>query len=538
MKLWGRILIPGCLAALLLIGIRLFLADAAAVSQDELHGLVLDAAGPLSGAHVRVRATDNATVTAADGSFTLTGLTTGITIPVTAWYPGYYISETRVVLPSPTVTLTLSPYPTTDIPDYDWLFSHRSDSPPAVDYGCDNCHAGAVVSQWQNNAHAQTATSPRFLSLYNGSDVTGSQVISPGYALDFPGTAGNCATCHAPGAAANAPFTTDMNTLSPPESDGVFCDFCHKTGGIYLNPATGLPYPNSPGVLSHDLRRPPAGQQLFFGPYDDVADPDTYLPLIRQSQFCAACHNFSFWGTPIYQSFAEWLDSPYAEEGVHCQACHMFPDGVTTNFAPGAGGFERDPMSIPTHSQPGASDLDLLQNTVSMTLSTRQEIDHLIVTVSITNTGAGHHVPTDHPGRHIILTVHATGAQGQALSQQAGPSVPVWGGLEAGMPGTAYAKILRDAQSGDFPVVSYWKQAFIQSDNRIPARERATTTYSFETPAAAGTVTVTAELRFRRTFQAEIDARGWATPDIVMEEIQTTVPLRPHWRLYLPLFKG
>lgn len=178
--------------------------------------------------------------------------------------------------------------------------------------------------------------------------------------LDFPGTAGNCATCHAPGAAADAPFSTDMNALTMPESEGVFCDFCHKTGGIYLNPATGLPYPNAPGVLSHDLRRPPEGRQMFFGPFDDAPYPDSFLPMMKQSQFCAACHNFSFWGTPIYESFAEWLASPYASQGVHCQDCHMAPDGVTANFAPGAGGFERDPATIATHVQPGASDVELL----------------------------------------------------------------------------------------------------------------------------------------------------------------------------------
>jgi len=535
MKLWGRLLISGSLAALFIFMLQLLFYSAAAVSQDDLHGVVVNASGVVTGATVRVRATSQSTQTGADGTFTLTGLTTGITIPVTAWYPGHYVTETLVSLPASAVTLTLLPYPTADNPDYEWIFSHRADSPPMVDYGCDNCHAGAVVAQWQNNAHAQSAASPRFLSLYNGTDLSGTQSILPGFLLDFPGTAGNCAACHAPGAAANAPFSTNMNELSAPVSDGVFCDFCHKTAGVYLNPATGLPYPNSPGVLSHDLRRPAAGLQLFFGPYDDVPEPDTYLPMIKQSQFCAACHNFSFWGTPIYQSFAEWLNSPYATEEIHCQACHMAPDGVTTNFAPGAGGYERDPLTIPTHSQPGASDLDLLQSTATMNISTGQTIGDIIVTVTITNTGAGHHVPTDHPGRHMILTVQTMGDQGQSLQQRGGPVVPGWGGLQAGMPGMIYAKLLRDAQSGESPVVSYWKQTFIQSDNRIPARESDTSLYAFAAPSAGGTITITAELRFRRMFQEEMDARGWAAPDVVMVESVTTMDAEAHWELFLPV---
>jgi len=45
---------------------------------------------------------------------------------------------------------------------------------------------------------------------------------------------------------------------------------------------------------------------------------------------------------------------------VACQICHMAADGVTTNFAPGNGGGERDPRTIFTHRFPGASDVDLL----------------------------------------------------------------------------------------------------------------------------------------------------------------------------------
>ena len=53
----------------------------------------------------------------------------------------------------------------------------------------------------------------RFLSLYNGTDLAGTAAVGPGYKVDLPDTAGNCATCHAPGAAANAPFAADMNAL-------------------------------------------------------------------------------------------------------------------------------------------------------------------------------------------------------------------------------------------------------------------------------------------------------------------------------------
>jgi hypothetical protein len=154
--------------------------------------------------------------------------------------------------------------------------------------------------------------------------------------------------------------------------------------------------------------------------------------------------------------------------------------------------------------------------------------------VTITNTGAGHHVPTDFPGRHMILTVSAIDGQGRDLYQQAGPIVPDWGGPQGGLPGKAFAKVLRDAQTGESPVVSYWKQALIASDNRIPAIASDTSIYTYAAPAANGTVTITAELRFRRAFQTVMDNRGWDTPDIVMEEVQITLEERRWWRALLP----
>ena len=149
------------------------------------------------------------------------------------------------------------------------------------------------------------------------------------------------------------------------------------------------------------------------------------------------------------------------------------------------------------------------------------------VTVTITNTDAGHHVPTDFPGRHMILTVTAADARGQLLAQQSGPTVPDWGGAQAGLPGTAFAKVLRDVATGESPVVSYWKQALIISDNRIPAMGSHTSVYAFAAPVAGGPVTVTAELRFRRAFQSLMEARGWSTPDVVMEQRQVVLPAEP-----------
>jgi hypothetical protein len=213
----------------------------------------------------------------------------------------------------------------------------------------------------------------------------------------------------------------------------------------------------------------------------------------------------------------------------------MVPTGVEYFVYPEKGGLIRPPELIASHLQPGASDEEFLQNTVSMTLLARQVAGRVEVTVVIINTGAGHHVPTDFPGRHMILVVEATGDQEQTLALLDGSTVPVWGGDQAGLPGKAYAKLLRDAQTGEWPEVSYWKQTLLVSDNRIPAMGSDASAYEFGLPFAGGVVTVTAELRFRRVFQGVTDTRGWDKPDIVMEEAWAVLPTAPWKEIFLPL---
>ena len=260
---------------LVIIGLWLLLTSVSALPSGTVGGVVVDADGPVAGATVRIQATNNATTSASDGTFTLGGLSEGITVTVSAWKHTYYCAKVEgVVPPASGITLTLRHYQTNDNPNYEWM---PPDDP--VQDSCAHCKPG-VTEIWLENAHAGAGANPRFFSLYNGTDVTGTTTITPGYVLDFPGTAGNCANCHAPGAAVDTPFTADMNALTGANTFGVHCDFCHKVADVYLNPATGLPYENMPGVLSMDVRRPfteSERYQLFFGTFDDdnVPEEDT-----------------------------------------------------------------------------------------------------------------------------------------------------------------------------------------------------------------------------------------------------------------------
>ena len=499
-----------------------------APNQAEVSGVVEAASGPLAGARVRIRATENSTFTDAAGQFRLTGLAEGEQVEVAAWADGYYIANAYVTPPASGVKLILRPYHTSDHSDYTWS------SPVGGEGACSECHP-MLIDQWIGNAHGRSINNPRFFSLYNGTNLSATLPVGPGYLKDFPNTDGNCANCHAPGLAVDGYLTTNMNDARGLLTAGIHCDFCHKVGGVFLDPLTDSVYANSPGVQSLRMLRPPVGDNIFFGPYDDIKDPDTYLPEISESRFCAPCHQFSFWGQPIYESYNEWLASSFAQQGTTCQDCHMPPSGDVYFALPEMGGLPHPPKTIPAHFQLGAANQDLLQDTLKMTVTAKQTGGQIRVTVSIRNTGAGHHVPTDFPGRHLLLTIQATNPYGQALIQAAGPQVPEWGGPQAHLPGEIYARVLKDAITGEYPVVSYWKRTQLVTDSRIPADDEVRSEYVFSAQTVGDQVLIAGELRFRRHFQEAMELKEWNTPDILMEELSATLTIEPWWNCFLPL---
>jgi hypothetical protein len=540
-------------------------ATATAPSGAVIRGSVLGPDGaPLDQATVRIQATGNETLTDDEGRFLLSGLEAGRPVTVSAWKEGYYCaSEAQVSPPAGGVTFVMRLVQANDNPEYVWV-------PPTGKGSCYSCKPGVTQVWLENDAHGRSAGNLRFLSMYNGTDVNGGQspetsygysrdygripllpnlskpYYGPGYKLDFPQTAGNCAACHIPGPAIDAPYAIDPNAVSGVDASGIHCDFCHKIADVVLDPETGVPYPNMPGVLSMDVRRPFPEDleryQLFFGTFDDDNVPmeDTYLPLIEQSQYCAPCHFGVFWDTVVYNSFGEWLASRYSDpdfEGARtCQQCHMpsptMLDGeAITNVAPEAGGVERDASAIHAHTFPGAASQELLQNAVTMDVEAHRAAGTIVVNVTITNDRTGHHVPTDSPLRQMILVLDATDGSGQPLALVEGTRLPDWCGIGepdqghyAGLPGKAYARILQELWTEIAPTGSYWNPTRVLSDTRLAALESDTSSYVFSAPDPSGAVSLDVRLVFRRAFVQLMEWKGWADSDIEMERQVVTVP--------------
>ncbi|MBN1781113.1 hypothetical protein JW948_08325 [bacterium] len=543
-----------------------FRNPAASESGLFISGMVRDEYGPLTHAVVRIQTTAVCDTTDESGCFRIETPDDHTPVVLTAWAPGCFIAGgTEIVPGTDSLVFDLMRIPDGDHPGYGWIsaFSEASGSG-----NCQVCHAGGAGSanamtggpdsggdlpfdEWIQDAHAQSSRNIRFLTMYTGTDVYGNTspatrfgysrdygsfplppdpcepYFGPGYKLDFPSTAGNCSACHVPAAAVDDPYGTDPLSVTGTAAEGIGCDFCHKVWDVRLDPATGMPYDNMPGVLSFEFRRPPDGHQFFAGPYDDVAPgEDTYTPIQKRSEYCAPCHTAKFWDVRIYNSFGEWLESPYSdsETGRTCQDCHM-PAGLNDHFARiESGGRIRDPATIFSHRMPGAMDEDLLRHAVTMDVTASRQDKSVTVNVEITNDQTGHHVPTDSPLRHLILLVTAVHASGDTLDQTAGPVLPGWcgqgdpaDGNYAGLPGRAYAKILEEFWTGIRPTGAYWNMTKLISDNRIAATDCDRSSYTFVSRSEQP-VHIEVVLLFRRAYKQLSIWKSWEDPDIVMAE--------------------
>ncbi len=553
----------GCRLITLSLGLLLFcsaFADAQSIS-----GTISTPHGPLKDATVKVQGTELSAKTDESGTFTLTDLQSSSPVTISAWKKGYYAGmRENLSPPASDIRIELVRYQLHDNSKYSWI-------PPTGDHpkACDKCHNKAMMEMTLQDPHMNSAKNPRFLTIYNGTDTLGNRspdrsyrkgngnwanqhvpnpygssetFYGPGFRTDFPHSSGNCSGCHLPGASSKHDVTPESVTGA--DKAGIHCDFCHKVADVKLDPHTRMPYPGMPGVHAMKLLRPfldkgEKHEQLFFGPFDDpnAATGNSKLPLISKSEFCAPCHLGRFWDKVVYNSYGEWLESPYGKKGSPhfktCQNCHMSSPVVwrgetITNTAPGKGGIDRAPSKFNSHRM--TIDETILKNALSMKASARNENGKILVDIELVNDKTGHHVPSDSPLRQMILHVEAQDADGRILKHVSGPTLPSWCGTSgnlnvtafAGKPGKAFAKLLKEKWTGEFPTASYWNDFEVVSDNRLAALARDASSFSFEAPADSR-VKVKVTLYYRRAFYQMMEWKKWSDPDLIMAQQELMV---------------
>jgi len=466
---------------------------------EHVVGRVEDSWGPIAGARVRWKGTDTLVKTDRFGVFHLPAPTQGHG-RITAAAPGYFIAG--VDADDQPATIRLTPIPTADCLDYQWIDPAPD---PNAALNCANCHA-EIYRQWQTGGHSRSATNRRLSNLYEGTDWHGHP--GRGWSLldEYPHGRGVCTACHAPSVSFHDEAFDDLRLVQGVSRRGVHCDYCHKISQAPVD-NVGLAH----GVLGVKLLRPRDGQ-IFFGTLDDDdRGRSVYSPLQKESRVCAACHEGTLFGVPVYTTYSEWLAGPDRKAGRTCQSCHMAPSGRLGNIAPNDAGLQRDPLTVASHGMPPGGRAAGLRQCLELSVVLQPSDADLTVRVQLLARNAGHRLPTGYIDRQLILLVEGFDRQARPLSLARGPRLPSPAGVQlAGRPGRLYAKVLTDPQ-GHSPA-PFWRAGVRMSDTRLFSNRADGSRYVFPPE----TERVRVRVFYRRFWRKVAHEKQWPDDQIVV----------------------
>lgn len=227
--------------------------------------------------------------------------------------------------------------------------------------GCAGCHA-TQFGDWARSRHA----------LGMGPGVRGQWLPGDQGQLAAQG----CLFCHAPLAEQAAAASGEESAAS--HLSGLTCAGCHVRGREVFGPP-----------LRQDVEERPEAHGGF-----------TVAEEFQDAGFCAACHQFdksglALAGKPLENTYNEWLASPAARAGKTCQHCHM-PDR--------------------RHLWRGIHDADMVREAVAVTAELAPApAGRVVASLSVINSGAGHHFPTYVTPR-VILEACQVDAEGEELA--------------------------------------------------------------------------------------------------------------------------
>ena len=291
---------------------------------------------------------------------------------------------------------------------------------------CGECHED-IFQEWKISMHgnASVQNDPLFRGMFEWA------------VTDTEGKLRKkCIVCHSP---MSTIFQSD-NLEEDFNREGVTCQFCHSVKEIRAQ--------HSANDMEIDLTtiysEAPAEE--------NSAHPVAHREFFSKSEFCLPCHaemkNPD--GIEVCSTGEEWRT--YLEQTQkQCQDCHM-----------------ESSNGHPSHLFAGTHNGDLLNNSVSLELLFDYDSNELSIVV--TNTAAGHALPTGTPLRMVYLKVGAYDQDGNLLWEN-------WKGNPIQEDKNAlFMRILGDAD-GNGPVPP-WRATQTLYDRRLLPNEPVTITYT------------------------------------------------------------
>lgn len=351
------------------------------------------------------------------------------------------------------------------------------------------CH-GDLITQWSNSMHAKALTDPLYKVKRDEADK------ATGGALGA-----FCDACHTPVGAMSGEAAKGPDKQTGPAAEGVVCDFCHQVT------SSDEPIGNSSYVVTpNGLKRA------------QLKDAESYIHLSEYSalhttgEFCGMCHDVRHPANNMHleATYSEWKAGPYAKKGVMCQDCHMTPGPSVAKPNPGVAalrGPERDHIYTMTFvgANSGLGDASRAEANLMAAAKMDVSVPEIVapgqkgtVRCTITNVGAGHHLPTGLTEvRMMWLEVKGIDASGK----------------ETSLGKREFHTVLKDAK-GNHPV-ELWDAAGIHSDDRIPAGKSVTQSYDFTMPEG-GPMKLVAALYYRSAPEEMAKKAGVTIPTVTM----------------------
>ena len=161
---------------------------------------------------------------------------------------------------------------------------------------------------------------------------------------------------------------------------------------------------------------------VIIGPYDDsqAPHPTRYDPIFRSAELCYRCHQvpagpFQFYRFGPCGTYPEFEGGHYYEAGYICQTCHM-PE---VERPAAVGGPIR---TVRRHLWRGGHDPDQIKRAVTVKLSADPADmtagSDIEFTLLLTNSGAGHNLPTGDPDRYFTIEFQVLDQKGAVLKEK------------------------------------------------------------------------------------------------------------------------